>query len=374
MGQSILRWITLPPVVSIATISFVRFMSLSESGPSVHPAIWALVWMMFILLSILYGLFIHHHFEAGLTGVQFLAQGIILCPLALSYGATMFEWVGVIMAASGAIALMTTYHQGQMRYVHAAIRDREQAESSIPVPFLVTGDDGIIVNVSSMMLDLLGVKRDDLVGQNVGGFLAPGDHEVDIGEKTWLVDQKIIDGDKYYFQLSEKPVEVVHVETPITYDESITFTDPVTQLQTMPYAMSRLEEELYRTKRYGYPLTGALMRLMFPESAEADGSARNAFNAVCNAIRDNIRLSDFATNTNDYDILLIFPDCSKSTADTILIRLLGLVNSLRSAHAVLYDTTTLNVFLAFEHMDSVPTPTELIDQLKSAISSKYLLN
>ena len=368
------RWITLPPVVSIATISFVRFMSLSDSGPSIHPAIWALVWMMFILLSILYGLFINHHFESGLTGVQFLAQGIILCPLALTYGATMFEWVGVIMAASGAIALMTAYHQGQMRYVHAAIRDREQAESNIPVPFLVTGDDGIIVNVSKVMLDLLGVSRDDLIGQNVGGFLAPGDHEIEIGDKTWLVDQRIIDGGKYYFQLDEKPVEVVHVETPITYDQSITFDDPVTHLQTMPYAMQRLEEELYRTKRYGYPLTGALMRLMFPESAEVDGSARSAFNAVCNVIRDNIRLSDFATNPSDYDILIILPDCAKSTADNVLIRLLGLVNSLRSAHVVLYDTTTLNVFLAFEHMDSVPTPSELIDQLKSAINSKYLLN
>ncbi|MBQ9897485.1 MAG: hypothetical protein IJM40_09260, partial [Synergistaceae bacterium] len=149
---------------------------------------------------------------------------------------------------------------------------------------------------------------------------------------------------------------------------------PVTHLQTMPYAMQRLEEELYRTKRYGYPLTGALMRLMFPESAEVDGSARSAFNAVCNVIRDNIRLSDFATNPNDYDILIVLPDCAKSTADTVLIRLLGLVNSLRAAHVVLYDTTTLNVFLAFEHMDSVPTPTELIDQLKSAINSKYLLN
>lgn len=374
MGQNFLKWVTLPPVCSIATISFVRFMSMSDGIPNIHPAIWALVWMMFILLSVLYGLFIMHHFDAGLTGTQFLAQGIILCPLALAYGATMFEWVGVIMAASGAIALMTAYHQSQMRYVHAAIRNREQAESNIPVPFLVTDDNGIVLNISHALLDLLSVSLEDIVGKSVGGFFTPGDREIEINDRTWIIDQRIIDGDKYYFQFDEKPPEVIPVEAPVTYDESITFTDPVTHLQTMPYAMSRLEEELYRTKRYGYPITGALMRLAFPESAEKDGSAKTAFNAVCNIVRDNLRFSDIATHPGEHDILLVLPECAKSTADNVLARLLGLVNSLRSAHAVLYDTTTLNVFSSFEHMDSVPTPAELIDQLKSSIASKYLLS
>ncbi|MBQ9404598.1 MAG: hypothetical protein IJU15_06390, partial [Synergistaceae bacterium] len=67
MGQNnFLKWATLPPVVSILTIMLARSMGSGSIVGEVDLAIWGLIWLTFIILSILYGLFITNGFSIGL--------------------------------------------------------------------------------------------------------------------------------------------------------------------------------------------------------------------------------------------------------------------------------------------------------------------
>ena len=107
MGQNnFLKWITIPPVVAILTIMLARAMGVGSVVGEVDIAIWGLVWLLFIVMSILYGLFIIHGFNIGLISLQALAQGVLLCPMAITYGARMFQWLGVIIAVCGGAALL----------------------------------------------------------------------------------------------------------------------------------------------------------------------------------------------------------------------------------------------------------------------------
>ena len=98
MGQTnFLKWATIPPVVAIITIMLARSMGGGNIVGEVDLAIWGLVWLLFIVMSVLYGLFIINGFNIGLLPLQALAQGILLCPMSIVYGARMFQWLGVII-------------------------------------------------------------------------------------------------------------------------------------------------------------------------------------------------------------------------------------------------------------------------------------
>ncbi|MBQ6736850.1 MAG: hypothetical protein IJP41_00155 [Synergistaceae bacterium] len=106
-----LKFITIPPVFAIATIMLARAMGSGQVVGEIDVAVWGLIWLLFIIISILYGMFIVNGFNVGLVPLQALAQGIILCPMAIVYGAKMFQWLGVIIAVCGAAALVVIYNQ-----------------------------------------------------------------------------------------------------------------------------------------------------------------------------------------------------------------------------------------------------------------------
>ena len=112
MGQNnFFKWLAFPPVIAIPTIMLARAMGEGSVVGEVDLAVWGLVWLLFIIMSILYGLFIIHGFNVGLISLQALAQGVLLCPMAITYGARMFQWLGVIIAVCGAAALLVAYNQ-----------------------------------------------------------------------------------------------------------------------------------------------------------------------------------------------------------------------------------------------------------------------
>ena len=58
MGQNnFFKWITVPPVVAIATVFFAQMMGGGNIVADVDLALWALIWLLFIVLSFLYGMF-----------------------------------------------------------------------------------------------------------------------------------------------------------------------------------------------------------------------------------------------------------------------------------------------------------------------------
>ncbi|MBQ3763668.1 MAG: hypothetical protein II869_01720, partial [Synergistaceae bacterium] len=149
MGQNnFLKWITVPPVVAILTVMLARAMGTGSIVGEVDLSIWGLVWLLFIMMSVLYGLFIIHGFNIGLVSLQALAQGVLLCPMAITYGARMFQWLGVIIAVCGAAALLVAYNNeenSRNRIVEVAVEDDVKR---IPVNFAITDDTGAILNLT----------------------------------------------------------------------------------------------------------------------------------------------------------------------------------------------------------------------------------
>ena len=391
-GGNILKWVTIPPLFAFITVGAVRFLSDPELAVPVDPSIWAMTMLLFVVMSALYCLFIIRGMGVGLIALQALAQGMLLCPLALGRGAYMIQWIGVILAASGASALVSMYHQSQSRLAGAAAQSRDTEESNLPVPFAVTDETGKILNISSAMLKIAGLTRESVAGQSITLLLEPGETVTELGGKMWDVRQEPMEGGRYYFQIMEPsapaaspavdgggaeaadegaPREDGEQAAPL-YDPSA-LIDPVTRLHTFNYAMSRMEEELYRTKRYGHPMTAALFRIAFPDDAERDGSAQAAFDAYCSVLRKGLRASDTAALASRRSILLVFSECTRGASDLVMQRLLAFVNSLCPNFPILYDITALHVSLSFEGTDNLPDAEGLLQRLNNIMSQKYSL-
>ena len=385
MGRSgsILKWATVPPVVAILTVGVVRFLSDPELAVPVDLSIWAMTMLLFVILSVLYGLFIIHEFGSGLIALQALAQGVLLCPLALGRGAFMIQWIGVILAASGASALASLFHQTQARRADAIHQSTEGTESYLPVPFAVTDESGTILNISTALLKIAGLPRENVVGQSITLLLEPGEDTTELGNRTWEVTQEPMEGGRYYFQVSEMKASHAPAEEgdpdPAQATDSqaagaMGLIDPKTRLHTFDYAMTRMEEELYRTKRYGHPMTAALLRIAFPDDAERDGTAQAAFDAYCSILRKGLRASDTAALASDRCLLLVFSECTRGASDIALQRLLTYINALCPNFPVLYDITALHVSLTFEGTDTLPTAEVLLQRLNNIMTQKYSLN
>ncbi|MBQ7262327.1 MAG: PAS domain-containing protein, partial [Synergistaceae bacterium] len=184
--MSIVKWATLPPIVSIATISLARAMGSALAAVSVDASIWGLVAVTFVILTALYALFIVHGFHVGLLPLQAVAQGILLCPLSLSLGARMFDWAGATMAVCGAAVLAVLYHRTQIRHLYEAAEAEVEAiarvgemQLHIPVAFAVTDGEGTIVSISDAMLKAAGLVRGEAVGQSIAVILTPGEDVVE---------------------------------------------------------------------------------------------------------------------------------------------------------------------------------------------------
>ena len=82
--------------------------------------------------------------------------------------------------------------------------------------------------------------------------------------------------------------------------------------------MQRLEEELYRIRRYGHFLTSVLMRLTFPPSSDSDPWVDDAFRAYCRAVHASLRASDIAFSPGPRDIFLILIDTDNDAAEAVV--------------------------------------------------------
>lgn len=368
-NSSALKWLSVPPVVLLLTLVLPRFLGSPEDAVFVDRSFWAMAVLLFIVFTVLYGLFIIHGFDSGLLPLQCVLQGMMLCPLALSSGARMVEWLGVIMATGGAVALVSAYHQDQMQYVLGVAHKAREAESHIPVPFAITDSGGNIVNVSNAMLDASGLSHEEVDGQSIGLILTPGEETVELKGRTWDILQKSMDGERFYFQLEEPKPEPAPTLTQAA--ESDPYIDATTTLNTFRYVTTRLNEELYRLRRYGSPLTVFLLRIALPGSEE---DAKAPFISFCTLLKKNLRELDFATNTRGTDVLIALPECRAASAESVLRRILSLINSLCSNHAAFYDATTLSVSISPESSQDAPNDAlTMLDQLELAMKQKYSL-
>ncbi len=369
MGRSVslIKWLFLPPIVAIPTILVVRSLgSPLESGP-VDASLWGLIGLLFIILTALYALFILQGAKSGYLPVQLIAQGLLLCPLSVSFGARL-QWVGVTMAVCGAVILTTLYYYRPHKTAPIEKPEEGVQDSDLPVPFAITNETGNILVVSDTLLELAGLSREAALSLNIAMLIPQGSGTVMLGEKAWNVLQQPMKNGRICFRLEPRTLSDV-VQVP----QAVSFVDPVTGLHTRSYAMQRLEEELYRVRRYGRFLTSVLMRISFPPSSDSDPCVEDAFRAYCCAVHASLRTSDIAFSTGPRDIFLILIDTDNDAAEVVITKLEALMHTLCTSHSSLYTAVILRVTDFVMGGPGVPNAENLVKRVDENLRAKYTL-
>ena len=377
-NNNFLKWITLPPVVAIATIMLARGMGMGQVVGEIDIAIWGLVWLLFFVLSVLYGLFIVHGFSIGLPSLQALAQGIILCPMAIMYGARMFQWLGVILAVCGAAALVVAYNQTEGERNKVVVLEVEDDLKQLPVNFAITDGTGAILNMTDSMLEVLDISRINMLGKNISEWFSPVSKTAEINGKIWDIKRIAIDdGRRFYFELNPKGLmsgeEPSGQEGTAPSGSALTFIDPDTQLHTYTYGFARISDELYRAGRYSRAVTAVMLRLVFPQLLPSDDMDKyiRPFRAYCARIMKDIRQSDTAIQTGEAQILVVLSECPYQMAENVIGRLSAITNALVPTFEEFLNVTVLSVYETFEGGNNVPTAQELIDRMTNSMTRKY---
>ncbi len=377
-NNNFLKWITLPPVVAIATIMTARAMGVGQVVGEIDLAIWGLVWLLFIVISVLYGLFIIHGFSIGLPSLQALAQGIILCPLALMYGARMFQWLGVILAVCGAAALVVAYNQTEGERNKVVVLEVEDDLKQLPVNFAITDGTGAILNMTDSMLEVLGISRIDMLGKNISDWFSPVSKTAEINGKIWDIRRIAIDeGRRFYFELNPKGLtsgeETPQEGSAPLSGNALMFMDQDTQLHTYTYGFARISDELYRAGRYNRAVTAIMLRLVFPQLLPNDDMEKyiRPFRAYCARIMKDIRQSDTAIQTGESQILVVLSECPYQMAENVIARLTAITNALVPTFEEFLNVTVLSVYETFEGGNNVPNAQELIDRMTNSMTRKY---
>ncbi len=378
MGQNnFLKWITVPPVVAIITIMVARAMGTGSIVGEVDLAIWGLVWLLFIVMSILYGLFIIHGFNIGLISLQALAQGVLLCPMAITYGARMFQWLGVIIAVCGAAALLVAYNQEEAERNKVIPIEIENDVKRIPANFVITDDTGAILNLTDDMLDVLDISRMASVGKNISEWFSPVSTTAEINGKIWDIERKSIDdGKRFYFELRPKTLPTGDTENGGESSGAIEFIDPDTQLHTFAYGMARIADELYRSGRYNHPLSAFMIRLVFPQLLPDDNMDKyvSPFRAYCARVKKDLRQSDTVIQAGEFQVMGVLSECPYQMVDGIIERLSSIVNALCPTFEEFLHVTVLSVSETYEGGTNLPSAQDLLDKLTQQMTRKYSAN
>ena len=376
-NNNFLKWITLPPVVAIATIMMARGMGVGQVVGEIDLAIWGLVWLLFIVISVLYGLFIMHGFTLGLPSLQALAQGIILCPIAIMYGARMFQWLGVILAVCGAAALVVAYNQTETERNKVVVLEVEDDLKQLPVNFAITDETGAILNMTESMLEVLGISRLGMIGKNISDWFSPVSKTVELNGKIWDIKRIAIDdGRRFYFEVNPKGLtsgEEASQENTAPSGAALMFMDPDTQLHTYTYGFARISDELYRAGRYSRAVTAVMLRLVFPQLLPNDDMEKyiRPFRAYCARVMKDIRQSDTAIQTGESQILVVLSECPYQMAENVIAGLTAITNALVPTFEEFLNVTVLSVYETFEGGNNVPTAQELIDRMTQSMTHKY---
>lgn len=367
-----LKWAFLPPVVAVPTILIAWYFGSPSAAEPVDASLWGLTGLLFFILTILYVLFILQGRTTGFLSVQLIAQGLLLCPLALSFGARMLQWLGVTLAVCGAVVLVAIYY-----YSPAGPHPDESAEngggtgsgSELPVPFAVTDSSGHILSISDALLEIAGVSRETALSSDITLFLIPGEDTATLGEKAWTVSQYPMKDDRFYFQLEPRTLSDIS-QPPQPADA---FVDPLTSLNTYEYAMRRLEEELYCVRRYDHFLSAALIRFAFPPSLDSDPGVDEGFRAWCRAVRNVLRASDLAFLLGPRDAFLILPETDGDAAEAVIAKLETLIPTLSSSHPTLSSAVLLRLTDTVKSGPGIPDADALVRRVEEALRAKYTL-
>ena len=377
-----MKWVAFPPVIAIFTIMLARAMGEGSIVGEVDLSIWGMSWLIFITLSVLYGLFIANGFGIGLIPLEALAQGILLCPMAIAYGARMFQWLGVLFAVCGAAALVVEYNQAEGERNKIVPLEIEDDIKRLPINFIITDETGQVLNLSEEMLKILKIERLDTLGKNISEWFNPVSKTAEINEKVWDIKRiQMEDGHKFYFELNPKGLptggEEGNSNGQPASGQSVVFIDPDTKLHSYTYGLARISDELYRAGRYSnHPISALMIRIVFPQLLPDDDMDKytSPFRAYSARLMKDLRQTDTAIQTGEFQILVVLAECPYQMIDPVAERLTAIVNALCPTFEVFFNVTVLTVHECFEGPNNLPSAQELVDQMNHEMTHKYSAN
>ena len=377
-----MKWVAFPPVIAIFTIMLARAMGEGSIVGEVDLSIWGMSWLIFITLSVLYGLFIANGFGIGLIPLEALAQGILLCPMSIAYGARMFQWLGVLFAVCGAAALVVEYNQAEGERNKIVPLEIEDDIKRLPINFIITDETGQVLNLSEEMLKILKIERLDTLGKNISEWFNPVSKTAEINEKVWDIKRiQMEDGHKFYFELNPKGLptggEEGNSNGQPASGQSVVFIDPDTKLHSYTYGLARISDELYRAGRYSnHPISALMIRIVFPQLLPDDDMDKytSPFRAYSARLMKDLRQTDTAIQTGEFQILVVLAECPYQMIDPVAERLTAIVNALCPTFEVFFNVTVLTVHECFEGPNNLPSAQELVDQMNHEMTHKYSAN
>ena len=228
------------------------------------------------------------------------------------------------------------------------------------------------------MLKVFDLDRINTIGKNISDWFSPVSKTAEINEKIWDVKRKGFDnGKRFYFELNPKglPTETEE-QTPEEGQAGtmpLQFIDPDTQLHNFRYGMMRISDELYRAGRYTHPVSAVMIRIVCPQLLPDDDMEKyvRPFRAYCARLMKDLRQSDTAIQTGEFQILVVLSECQYQVVENITERLTGIVNALCPTFEEFFHVTVLNVFECFDGGGNLPTANELVDNLTHSMTRKY---
>lgn len=306
-----IRWFFLPPFVAVFTVLIANMLGSGQRIP-VDAALWGLTGLLFVILTVLYGLFIRQEFFSGLFPVQLIAQGLLLSPVALHLGAHMLQWVGVVMTICGAVVLLALYaYRARPAVFIPPSPSSGTTIAALPLPVAITDSEGNIVSVSDVLLKLTNQPRDGVEGEKITILLPLDEEQVFLGGKEWRIVQTPMSNNAHYFQLEE--AHDTPTAVPPSRGEGDAFVESASTLYTRAYAAKRVVEELYRIRRYQRWMSAALLRMAFsyPFGASAQPAKEDEiFRAWCHFIKASTREVDISCLIRPRDVLIVMPETS----------------------------------------------------------------
>jgi two-component system cell cycle response regulator len=215
------------------------------------------------------------------------------------------------MTACGAVVLVAQYYRRSAFQRTLAISVSTPELAALPLPFAVTNGAGTVLSVSDALLRLTGRTREQTEGRTVASLLPPDRESVELGGKTWRIQQSPMEDGRYCFRLEERQDTPAMVTLSPNFEDDASFIDPETSLFTRTYAVKSVAGELYRARRYQRPMSAALLRMVFTPRAgkrEQPETEDKIFSAWCRFIHANIRISDISCLVGPRDVLVAMPE------------------------------------------------------------------
>ncbi|MDR3321937.1 MAG: PAS domain-containing protein [Synergistaceae bacterium] len=335
-----MRWILFPPVISLLLLLPTALFHNRDAAVRLPAVIWGAVIAAYICLCCLSAYLISKKDGDSSSGVNFLAQGILLTAISVQSGSALLSWVGLVLFVIGlSLAFLSATNGSSMpEGTRGDIYDvdnsdvRERVDSLLAkfeMPICVTDAKGIVVAATPKFCEASGMREEEIVGEVISDVMPIDQDSVVFSSGKWWIAQTK-EGARYYFSLLPTPdakpptpnAEPVKLGPP-----GIGIFDHDTGLYVEEYRILRGPQEISRSQRYKRSVAGIMLDLMFNPSVGvtvSDEESHMLFVAFAIRVKQALRIPDCGFLFPDRRIQLILPETPLAGAKVLLNRLVAL--------------------------------------------------